>query len=63
MEYSVVLDPPALQDVQQAIDYYDSQRESLGEVFENTLDTHLETLKANPHFQRRYGEVHCLPMR
>lgn len=61
--FSVVLDPRAIQDIQQAIDYYDEQEPGLGEQFEEILNEHLHNLKQNPFFQIRYNNVHCLPMK
>lgn len=63
MPYLIVIEPDALQDVQQAIDYYDDQQIGLGEKFEAVLDTHLVSLEINPFFQVRYDDVHCLPIK
>ena len=63
MAYNIVIEPIALQDIQQAIDYYDDQQIGLGEKFEATLNKHLISLERNPFFQVRYDDVHCLPMK
>lgn len=34
MTFSTVLDPRAIQDIQQAIDYYEEKQSGLGEQFE-----------------------------
>ena len=43
MSYAVVIDPLAIQDIQQAIEYYDAQQTGLGLRFEAALDKHLTT--------------------
>jgi hypothetical protein len=64
LAYSIDIDPGAIRDVQQAIDYYDGQQAGLGEQFENALNRQLLTLENNPFFQIRYHEcVHCLPLK
>ena len=63
MSYSVKIEPIALQDVQQAVDYYDDKLAGLGEKFEAELNEHIIFLETNPHFQVRYKKVHCLPLR
>ena len=63
MTYRVVIDPMAIRDIQQAIDYYDEQQPGLGEKFENTLNNHLLILETNPYFRVRYSNIHCLPLR
>ena len=37
MAYNVVIEENALEDIQQAIDYYDEQLIGLGEKFENAI--------------------------
>ncbi|MCB0430805.1 MAG: type II toxin-antitoxin system RelE/ParE family toxin [Flavobacteriales bacterium] len=63
MLYVLVLDPLAIRDIQQAIDYYDEQKAGLGSRFENALNKHLLTLEKNPFFSIRYDEVRCLPLK
>jgi hypothetical protein len=48
MAYSLVIDPKAIQDIQQAIDYYDEQQTGLGKRFESALNKRLITLEKNP---------------
>lgn len=62
MAFQAVLDPRAIQDVQEAIEYYDEQEIGLGEVFEETVNKHLLKLEQIPFFQVRYNRVRCLPM-
>ncbi|TRX61419.1 type II toxin-antitoxin system RelE/ParE family toxin [Fulvivirga sp. M361] len=63
MAYSIIIEPAALQDIQQAIDYYDEQQVGLGERFEAALNKHLVSLEENPFFQIRYDDVHCQPLK
>jgi toxin ParE1/3/4 len=59
----IVIDPRAIQDIQDVIDFYDNQQDGLGEKFENALNKHLLTLEKNPFFKIRYDNVHCLPLK
>ncbi|MBC9798432.1 hypothetical protein [Sinomicrobium weinanense] len=61
MAYSVIVEPVAIQDIQEAIDYYDEQQPGLGEKFEAVLNKHLIALKKNPFFQVRYDTTHLPP--
>lgn len=62
MAFSILLDPRAIEDIQESIDYYEEQETGLGKRFEKHLDKHLSVLKENPFFQVRYDDVHCLPL-
>ncbi len=63
MAFTLVIDPRAIRDIQEAIDYYDEQQAGLGERFEAALNKHLLTLEKNPFFRIRYDNVHCLPLK
>lgn len=63
MEFIVDIDPKALQEVQEAVDYYEDQQPGLGVRFEATLNGYLTKLETNPFYRVRYENVHCLPMR
>jgi hypothetical protein len=63
MSYTALLDTDAIQDLQDAIDYYDNQKIGLGEEFDNQFDKVIEVLELNPFFQVRYDNVHCFPMK
>lgn len=63
MTYTITIDQRAIEDIQKAINYYDNQQVGLGEYFESSLNTHLETLAKNPIFIIRYDNVRCLPMK
>ncbi|MBO6523658.1 MAG: type II toxin-antitoxin system RelE/ParE family toxin [Balneolaceae bacterium] len=63
MAFTTVLDPRAMQDIQQAIDYYDEQQPGLGEQFEDFVNECLVQLEQNPFFQIRYDDIHCFPLK
>lgn len=63
MTYDIIISSDALQDIQQAINYYDDQQAGLGKKFEMTLNTHFISLKKNPFFQVHYDNIRCLPLR
>jgi len=63
MAYLLLVEPAAIRDIQDAISYYDEQVTGLGKKFEEYLSQNLEIIKKSPHFQLRYNEVHCLPLR
>lgn len=63
MKFQLLLDPRAIEDIQNAIDYYNEQSQGLGEKFEKYLNKYIIGLSKNPFFQIRYDEVHCLPLK
>ena len=63
MPYNVILDTLALEDLQEAINYYDEQKTGLGKRFDNQFDKLICTLEINPFFQIRYDTVRCLAMK
>jgi hypothetical protein len=63
MAYTLVIDPRAIRDIQEAIDNYDEQQAGLGEKFESVLNEHLIMLEENPFFSIRYDNVRCLPLK
>jgi toxin ParE1/3/4 len=63
MAFTTVLDPRAIGDIQQAIDYYEMKQPGLGAKFEGTLNEYLRKLEQHPFFQVRYDNVHCLPIK
>jgi hypothetical protein len=58
--FSLVIDPRAIRDVQEVVDYYDLQQTGLGKRFEAALNKHLLSLEKNPFFSIRYDTVRCL---
>jgi len=63
MAFSLLLDSRAIGDIQDAIDYYQDKEPGLGIRFENEFNDCLMTLIENPHFQIRYDNIRCLPMK
>jgi toxin ParE1/3/4 len=63
MIYKVVIEPRAILDLQEAIDYYDSKQSGLGEYFYQVVDKHIETLVKSPFFQIRYKDYYGFPIR
>jgi toxin ParE1/3/4 len=62
MNFSIVIDPRAIKDIQEAINYYDEQQIGLGAKFEALINKHLSALEKNPYFQIRYANVRCLSL-
>jgi toxin ParE1/3/4 len=53
----------ALDDIQEAIDYYNSKQDALGKRFFETVDTHFEFLKKDyMAFAIRYDDIRCMPV-
>jgi plasmid stabilization system protein ParE len=62
MNFVVQIEPEAIQDIQDAIDWYEHQQKGLGEKFYHYLDNVLESLGTNPYYQVRYSNIRCLPL-
>lgn len=54
MSFKIVIEPGAIFDIQEAVDYYDFKQIGLGEYFIQALQEHIEILRKNPFFQIRY---------
>jgi toxin ParE1/3/4 len=63
MIYKVVIEPRAILDIQDAIDYYDSKQNGLGNYFYQVVEEHIETVSKSPLFQIRYKDYHGFPIR
>lgn len=63
MSYSITIENNALQDIQDAIDYYDQQQIGLGEKFEHNIHKSIIALTKNPFYQIRYDNIHCFPLK
>ena len=58
--YKIVIDPEALQDIQDATDWYNSQLKGLGGHFQKQVKTQINSLKKYPAaYAMRYGDVRC----
>lgn len=63
MAYKVVIEPRALLDIRQAIDYYDKQLIGLGDTFYEALDKHISAVQKNPFYQIHYKDYRVLPIK
>lgn len=63
MKYSIIIEENALQDIQDAIDYYDEQQFGLGEKFENNIHRSIMAMAKNPFYQVRYDQIRCFPLK
>ena len=50
MSFKIVVEPRAIFDIQEALDYYDFKQIGLGEYFFLALEEHIEVLRKNPFF-------------
>ena len=62
MIYKVVIEPRAILDIQDAIDYYDSKHNGLGTYFFQVIEEHILTLTKSTFFQIRYKDYHGFPI-
>ena len=60
--FRVKIVPRAHKDVQEGIDYYNTQQKGLGRKFHREIKSSIASIKKNPFFQIRYDEVRCLPV-
>ena len=61
--FRVFISPPAYDDIQQAIDYYNDRQKGLGKRFHLAVKSAVSALKRNPFYQIRYDEVRCLSVK
>jgi toxin ParE1/3/4 len=62
--FYINIEPEALEDIQEAVDFYNSRKPGLGKRFYNTLEKHLQLLKKNhSSFALRYDDVRCMPIK
>jgi hypothetical protein len=52
--FDIVIEPRALEDIQVGIDYYDSIKIGLGELFYNIINEYIESISINPFYQICY---------
>jgi toxin ParE1/3/4 len=60
--YSVVIEPRALFDIQDAINYYDDIKIGLGEVFYDIVNEYIDAIAINPFYQIKYKDYRALPI-
>ena len=63
MSYKIVIEPRAIADIQEAVEYYESKREDLGAYFFQIVEEYIELIAKNPFFQIRYKDYHGLPVK
>lgn len=61
--FVIILEPDALIDIQNAIEYYENEQSSLGIKFEQALNKLFLSLEKSPFYAIRYDEVQCVPMK
>ncbi len=62
--HKISIDPEALQDIQQATDWYNEQLAGLGSRFQKQVKTQINALKRNPiTYTARYANVRCVPVK
>lgn len=53
----------ALNDLQDAVDYYNTQQQGLGNRFFTLFEHTTQILELNPYFQVRFDNIRSLPLR
>ncbi len=62
--YTVIFSPVAIEDVEQAVDYYEKQQPGLGKRFAARLLLTLNAIKRNPFFASLcYDDFRCANMK
>lgn len=58
--FTVIFSPVAIDDAEQAVDYYEEKQTGLGKRFAAQLQLTLNTIKRNPFFASiRYDDIRC----
>ncbi len=55
--------PSAINDIVQAVEYYNSKQIRLGEKFKTNLNKYIESLSINPYYAFKYKDFRCLHIR
>lgn len=63
MKYVIVIEPRAILDIQEAIDYYEFKKNGLGDYFYEAVDQTIQSLSDFSNYQIRYKDYHGLPMK
>lgn len=62
--FHVDIEPEAFDDIQKAVDYYNTRKTGFGKKFFKTLDKQVVSLKRNYHsFAIRYDDIRCMPLK
>jgi len=63
-KFTLNIEPEAFDDIQEAVDYYNSCKAGLGKRFFNTVDKHFDFLKKDYFsFAVRYDDIRCVPVK
>ena len=58
--FAVIFSPIAIDDAEQAVDYYEEKQAGLGKRFAGQLKNTLNSIKRNPFFASvRYDDIRC----
>ena len=61
LSYRISIDPKALEDIQDATDWYNEQLSGLGGHFQKQVKAQISSLKKNPRaYSVRYEDVRCM---
>ena len=61
MQYKIIIDKDALNDIQEVTDWYNTRLNGLGKKFQLQVKSQINKLKQNPNiYTIRYSEVRCL---
>jgi len=59
----LLISPQAREDIQQAIDYYNTCQKGLGKRFHSEVKRTFSSIQKTPAFQVRYDDIRCCPLR
>lgn len=63
-KFHLDIEPEAVDDIQEAVDYYNRKKSGLGKRFFKTVDKHFDFLKKNyTAFAIRYDDIRCMPVK
>lgn len=59
----MVIQPEVFDDIQEAIDWYNTRQSGLGKMFFDVVENEFDSMRSFPGFQVRYDDVRCLPVK
>ena len=63
MSYKIVIEPRAIFDIQNAVDYYDLKQVGLGKYFYQSLEEAIEVLSKNTSFKLDIRIIMVFPLK
>ena len=63
MRFNIIIEKRAVQEIQDAVNYYEFKLKGLGEKFTTHLNSQINELKKNPFYQVRYKDYRALPLK